>query len=174
MMGCNCGLDDPDDVAELNAVANDLGIDTIEVGATLSTLMDAGLGAFGDKAFMLAVLEDLRQGSERGKLLAQGTARVGEHYKVARVPAIKKQGISAYDPRVIEVTGISMMLTAQGADHTTGHVPAYDCNGKTTGELVAVSLEAQTMTAAGDSLAFCHPGNRIAGASGYNSVHLGS
>jgi aldehyde:ferredoxin oxidoreductase len=161
LMGSNCGLDDPDDVARVNGIANDLGVDTIEVGATLGVLMEAGLGAFGDVGFMLAALEDMRRGNERGRLLAQGTARVGAHYKVTRIPVIKGQGISAYDPRVIEVTGISMMLTAQGADHTAGNVPAYDCKDKTTEELVAVSLESQTMTAAADSLGLCIFGRSV-------------
>jgi len=161
LMGSNCGLDDPDDVARLNGVANDLGVDTIEVGATLGVLMEAGQGAFGDVEFMLRALQDMRAGNERGRLLAQGTARVGRHYKVARVPVIKGQGISAYDPRVIEVTGISMMVTAQGADHTSGNVPAFDCKGKSTEDLVAVSLEAQTMTAAADSLGLCIFGRSV-------------
>jgi len=161
LMGSNCGLEDPDDVARLNGVANDLGVDTIEVGATLGVLMEAGQGAFGDVEFMLQALEDMRRGNERGRLLAQGTARVGKHYKVARVPVIKGQGISAYDPRVIEVTGISMMLTAQGADHTSGNVPAYDCKDKSTEELVAVSLDAQIMTAAVDSLGLCIFGRSV-------------
>jgi aldehyde:ferredoxin oxidoreductase len=166
MMGSNCGLDDPDDVARLNAVANDLGVDTIETGTTLSVLMEAGLGAFGDVPFMMAALEDIRRGSERGRLLAQGTARVGAHYKVARVPVIKRQGISAYDPRVIEVTGISMMVTAQGADHTSGHAPLYDCNGKTTEELAAASLDVQTAVAAVDSLGLCVFGRSVTNVSG--------
>ncbi|MBI4290912.1 MAG: aldehyde ferredoxin oxidoreductase [Betaproteobacteria bacterium] len=161
MMGCNCGLDDPDDVARLNFVANDLGVDSIEAGATLSVLMEAKQGAFGDVGFMMAALEDIRRGSERGRLLAQGTARVGAHYKVARVPAIKKQGISAYDPRVIEVTGISMMTTAQGADHTAGHAPTFDCNGKTTKELTAASVEVQTLVGAVDSLGMCIFGRSV-------------
>ena len=161
LMGSNCGLTDPDDVARLNGIANDLGVDTIEVGATLGMLMDAGQGAFGDVGFMLAALEDMRVGSERGRLLAQGTARVGAHFKVARIPVIKKQGISAYDPRVIEVTGISMMLTAQGADHTAGNLPAYDCKDKTTDELVAASLEIQALSAAVDSLGLCIFGRSV-------------
>ena len=161
LVGSNCGLGDPDDVARLNAVANDLGIDTIELGATLGVLMEAGLGAFGDAGFMMAALDDIRLGNERGRLLAQGTARVGEHYGVARVPVIKRQGISAYDPRVIEVTGISMMLTAQGADHTAGNLPAFDCKGKSTEELVAVSLGAQVSAAAADSLGFCIFGRSV-------------
>ena len=31
LMGSNCGLKDPDDVARVNAVANDLGVDTIDL-----------------------------------------------------------------------------------------------------------------------------------------------
>ncbi|MBE7521640.1 MAG: aldehyde ferredoxin oxidoreductase [Burkholderiales bacterium] len=161
LMGSNCGLDDPDDVARLNGVANDLGVDTIELGAMLGVLMEAGLGAFGDTAFMAAALDDIRAGNERGRLLAQGAAKVGEHYGVARVPVIKRQGISAYDPRVIEVTGISMMLTAQGADHTVGNLPAYECDGKSTAELVAASLGAQVAAAAADSLGLCIFGRSV-------------
>jgi aldehyde:ferredoxin oxidoreductase len=161
LMGSNCGLEDPDDVARLNHVANDLGVDTIEVGATLGVLMEVGEGAFGDHDFMADALEDMRQGNERGRLLAQGTARVGEHYKAARVPVIKKQGISAYDPRVIEVTGVSMMVTAQGADHTTGNIPAFQCDGKSTAEIVAASLEIQEICAAADSLGLCLFGRSV-------------
>jgi len=161
LVGSNCGLTDPDDVARLNGVANDLGIDTIEVGATLGVLMDAGQGAFGDAGFMMEALEDMRRGNERGRLLAQGTARVGAHYKVARIPAIKRQGISAYDPRVVEVTAISMMVTAQGADHTTGNLPVFNCKDKTTAELVAASLEIQTACAAADSLGLCIFGRSV-------------
>ncbi|MEW5889764.1 MAG: aldehyde ferredoxin oxidoreductase C-terminal domain-containing protein [Pseudomonadota bacterium] len=161
LVGSNCGLEDPDEVARVNAVINDLGADTIEVGATLGVLMEAGQGAFGDVAFMLQALEDMRCGNARGRLLAQGAARVGAHYGVARVPVIKRQGISAYDPRVIEVTGISMMLTAQGADHTAGNLPAYDCQGKTTAELVAASLGAQINAAAADSLGLCVFGRSV-------------
>lgn len=161
LMGSNCGLSDPDDVALLNAVANDLGVDTIEIGAMLGVLMEGGLSPFGDLNFMLNALDDVRQGNERGRLLAQGAARVGQHYKVTRVPVIKKQAISAYDPRVVEVTGISMMLTAQGADHTSGNVPSFDCAGKSTDELVAVSLAAQVATAAVDSLGLCVFGRTV-------------
>src|SRR5262245_28292722 len=123
LLGSNCGLTEPDDLAQLNFIANDLGVDTIETGAMLAVLMEAGLGAFGDAKFMSDCLAEIRQGTEKGRVWAQGTARVGEHYHVQRVPVIKKQAISAYDPRVVEATGITMMATAQGADHTAGNLP---------------------------------------------------
>ena len=161
LMGTNCGLSEPDDLAQVNAIANDLGIDTIETGAMLAVLMDAGLGEFGDVDFMIEALEEIRKGSEKGRLYAQGTARVGEHFNVARVPVIKKQAISAYDPRVIEVTGITMMLTAQGADHTAGNVPRMVTAGKTTDELVDASMETQVAMAAADSIGFCIFGRSV-------------
>ena len=161
LMGTNCGLSDPDDLARLNWHANDLGIDTIETGAMMGVLLDAGLAEFGDVEFLTSVLQEIRAGSTQGRLWAQGTARVGEHYHVKRTPVIKRQGISAYDPRVIEVTGISMMLTAQGADHTTGNAPKYECSGKGVDELVDVSMEMQTLCATADSLGLCVFGRSV-------------
>ena len=161
LMGTNCGITDPDDLARLNYIANDLGIDTIETGAMMGVLLDAGLAAFGDVAFLTSVLEEIRAGSDNGRLWAQGTARVGQHYNVARTPVIKQQAISAYDPRVIEVTGISMMVTAQGADHTTGNAPKYECSGKGVDELVDISMDMQVLCATADSLGLCVFGRSV-------------
>lgn len=161
LMGTNCGLSDPDDLARVNAVANDLGIDSIEVGGMIGVLMEAGVGKFGDVDFMLEVLEEIRKGTEQGKIYAQGTARVGEHFGVTRVPVVKKQAISAYDPRVIEVTGVTMMVTAQGADHTAGNVPRMKTIDKSTDEIVDASMEAQVLMAAADSIGFCIFGRTV-------------
>ena len=161
LLGSNCGLTDPDDLAQLNFVANDLGVDTIELGGMLGVLMEAGLGVFGDVKFMTDCLAEIRRGSEQGRRWAQGTARVGEQYQVRRVPVIKKQAISAYDPRVVEATGISMMTTAQGADHTTGNLPRLNTREMDTETLLKQSLGAQTMCAATDSLGLCIFGRSV-------------
>ena len=155
LLGTNCGLSDPDDLAQMNYLANDLGVDTIELGATLAVLMEAGLGAFGDVKFMADCMAEMRKGSEKGRLWAQGTARVGEHYKVKRVPVIKKQAISAYDPRVIEATGVAMMATAQGADHTAGNLPRLKTREMALPAIIEQSLAHQARIAANDSLGLC-------------------
>ncbi len=161
LLGTNCGLTDPDDLAQLNFVANDLGVDSIELGATLGVLMEAGLGAFGDVKFMTACLREIRAGTEKGQLWAQGTARVGAHYRVRRVPVIKKQAISAYDPRVVEATGVSMMATAQGADHTAGNLPRLKTREMDPAAVISQSLTAQTAAAATDSLGLCIFGRSV-------------
>jgi aldehyde:ferredoxin oxidoreductase len=161
LLGSNCGIADPDDLAQLNMIANDLGVDTIETGAMLAVLMEAGLGTFGDVTFMTDALAEIRAGTEKGRIWAQGTARVGDHYHVRRVPVIKKQAISAYDPRVVEATGISMMATAQGADHTAGNLPRLKTREMDTESLISQSLAQQVKVAANDSLGLCVFGQSV-------------
>ncbi len=161
LLGTNCGLRDPDEVALLNEIANDLGVDTIELGGTIGVLMDVGKAAFGDVDFMVGVLRDLRQGNARGRHLSQGTARVGESLGAKRVPVIKKQAISAYDPRIIEVTGVSMMVTAQGADHTTGNAPSFVSHDKSVREVAAESYRMQINSALADCFGLCIFGRSV-------------
>jgi aldehyde:ferredoxin oxidoreductase len=164
LLGTNCGVSDPDDLAQLNYIANDLGIDSIEAGATLGVLMEAGLAAFGDVQWMAEALAEIGRGTELGQMWAQGTARVGAHYKVARVPVIKKQAISAYDPRVVEATGVTMMVTAQGADHTAGNLPRLKTREMDLETLMDLSLKQQIKVAAGDSLGLCSFGQSVTNA----------
>ena len=145
----------------MNEIANDLGVDSIELGATIAGLMDAGKGGFGDVSFMKEVTSEMMVGSEIGKFYASGTARVGEALNFSRVPVIKKQAISAYDPRLIEVTGISMMVSAQGADHTVGNNATFKCDDKNIEELVAESLRMQINAAVADSLGLCVFGRSV-------------
>jgi aldehyde:ferredoxin oxidoreductase len=161
LLGTNCGIGDPDDLAALNQIANDLGIDTIEAGAMIAVLMEAGLASFGDVNFMVEVLKEIRLGTEQGKLWAAGTARVGDHYGVKRVPVIKKQAISAYDPRVIEGTGITMMATAQGADHTAGNLARLKSRDMSLEQLLEASLKVQTQCATSDSIGLCIFGRTV-------------
>ena len=161
LLGSNCGLTEPDDLAQLNFICNDLGVDTIETGATLAVLMEAGLGTFGDAKFMADALGEIARGTEQGRLWAQGTARVGAHYDVRRTPVIKRQAISAYDPRVVEATGITMMVTAQGADHTAGNLPRLKTREMDLDTLLGQSLLQQTRVAANDSLGLCIFGQSV-------------
>src|SRR5262245_52824876 len=155
LLGTNCGISDPDDLAQLNFIANDLGVDTIETGAMLAVLMDAGLGVLGGMLRTSDGVAVIRQRAQQGRVWAQGTARVGEDYGVRRVPVIKKQAISAYDPRVVEATGITMMATAQGADHTAGNLPRLKTREMDAAAIVEQSLAHQARVAANDSLGLC-------------------
>ncbi len=158
LLGTNCGLNDPDALARLNRLANDLGVDTIETGAALALFMEKGEAAFGDAAWMEETLKALYR---PGHLLAEGTARVGEALGLRRVPVIKGQAISAYDPRVVEATGVTMMTTAQGADHTAGNAPRLETRSMPLEEILKASLQAQILAAANDALGLCIFGGSV-------------
>ena len=77
---------------------DDLVVDTIELGGD-DRRADGGRRRLRRREFYGRRVRQLQQGTDTW--CGQGAARVGEHY-VARVPVIKKQTISAYDPRVGE------------------------------------------------------------------------
>lgn len=120
LMGSNLGISSLDTVGRLNWEVNDLGLDSIEVGAALGVAAEAGLLEFGDGDKALALLEEIRVGSEIGRVLGDGAAATGEKYGVERVPVVKRQAMSAYEPRAIKGTGVTYATTPQGADHTCG------------------------------------------------------
>jgi aldehyde:ferredoxin oxidoreductase len=120
LMGSNLGIDSLDDIGRLNWQANDLGLDSIEIGAALGVAAEAGLMDFGDGARALELLDEIRKGTVLGRVLGDGAAAVGEQYNIERVPVVKRQAMSAYEPRAIKGTGVTYATTPQGADHTCG------------------------------------------------------
>ncbi len=64
--GANCGIDDLDAIARMDRMDDDLGLDTIETGATIAVAMEAGILPFGDAAGAMRLLEEVRQGHAAG------------------------------------------------------------------------------------------------------------
>lgn len=155
LMGSNLGIDDPDTIARMNAVANDIGVDTIEVGAALGVAAEAGCMAWGDGERALALMEEVRQGTPLGRIIGSGAAIAGQVFGVRRVPVVKNQAISAYDPRAIKGTGVTYATSPQGADHTSGlTIRANVDHTKPEGQ-VALSRITQYKMAGYDSLGAC-------------------
>jgi aldehyde:ferredoxin oxidoreductase len=155
LMGSNLGIGDLDTIARLNWQANDLGLDSIELGAALGVAADSGVFAFGDGETALKLMDEIRAGSPLGRLLGAGAGLVGKVYGNERVPVVKNQAMSAYEPRAIKGTGVTFATTPQGADHTCGltiraKVDHLDPKGQ-----AAVSLPAQLNMAGYDTLGAC-------------------
>jgi aldehyde:ferredoxin oxidoreductase len=120
LMGSNLGIDDLDMIARLNWQVNDLGLDSIEIGGTLGVAAEAGLMEFGNGEQAMKLIEEIRSGSALGRVLGNGAGITGRVFNVKRVPVVKNQVISAYDPRAIKGTGVTYATSPQGADHTAG------------------------------------------------------
>lgn len=120
LMGANLGIDSLDSIASLNWEVNDLGLDSIEIGAALGVAAEAGLMEFGDGERAKQLLAEVRGGTPLGRILGNGAAVTGRVLGIERVPVVKNQAISAYDPRAIKGTGVTYATSPQGADHTCG------------------------------------------------------
>ena len=91
-MGADCGIADLDDIAELDRACGDLGLDTIEMGATLAVYMDSGAVEFGDAAGALAALKaGLEPGNEL-RVLWDGAEATGKKFGVERIPVDQASG----------------------------------------------------------------------------------
>lgn len=155
LMGSNLEIDSLDVIAQMNREANDLGLDSIEVGAALGVACEAGLMEFGDGERALELIGEIRAKTPLGRVLGNGAAAAGLVFGVERVPVVKGQAISAYDPRAIKGMGVTYATTPQGADHTTGMTIRAKIKHTQIQGQVEKSREAQLKMAGYDSLGAC-------------------
>jgi len=120
LMGSNLGMDSLDTIARLCWQANDLGLDSIDVGAALGVAAEAGQMGWGDGERALELLDEIRRGTPLGRVLGNGAVATGRHFGIEHVPAVKRQAMAGYDPRAIKGTGVTYATSPQGADHTAG------------------------------------------------------
>lgn len=154
MIGSNCMIADLDIIARIERMCDDFGIDTIELGTTLGVCMEGGKLAFGDGEKAKALVQEMIDGTEFGKLMGQGTEAVGKHLGVKRIPTVKKQGMPGYDPRNSKGTGLGYATSPMGADHTVGTTSGSAGDMNKTGR-VQMSQKVQVAYAAVDNF-MCH------------------
>ncbi len=152
MLGSNCGIASWEDVADLDRLCDEVGLDTIETGAAIAVYMDSGEMEFGDAEGAKRILHEIAEGTELGKTIGNGAAAIGRKRKHHRVPVVKGQAIPAWDPRPLKATGITYVTSPMGADHTAGLIVNP---GLPQDEWVRASQEAQLVNAACDSSGFC-------------------
>jgi len=120
LLGPNLGIADLDVIAGLNWQINDMGLDTIEVGAAIGVACEAGLMSWGDGDRAMELLGEIRRNTPLGRILGAGSVMSGRVLGIERVPAAKGMAMSAYDPRAIKGTGVTFATSTQGGDHTSG------------------------------------------------------
>jgi aldehyde:ferredoxin oxidoreductase len=159
LVGSNCLISDLDDVARINRLCNDLGLDTMDVGAAVAVAMEAGLLPWGDGKAAYALIEEVGRGTEKGKMIGSGCLVTGQKLGVKRIPQVKGQSLAGYDPRVLKGTGVTYATSPMGADHTCGNAipsPANpDYNPTASTGQARVSGFLQCYHAAIDTLGMC-------------------
>jgi aldehyde:ferredoxin oxidoreductase len=152
LLGGSCAIKTFDEVAELDRLCDEIGLDTIETGAAIAILMDSGGMEWGDSAAAMALLKEIAEGTERGQMIGNGAVATGKARKHKRVPHARGQAIPAWDPRPLKATGVTYAAGPMGADHTAGLVVNP---GLTEDQLAQASQECQIVNMVCDSSGFC-------------------
>ncbi|MDM8516880.1 aldehyde ferredoxin oxidoreductase C-terminal domain-containing protein, partial [Desulfobacterales bacterium HSG16] len=161
--GGNCGISDLDEIAKLDFLDDNIGIDTIEMGVAIGVAMDAGLLPFGDSKGAIKLLtEEVAKGTPLGRILGNGAGMTAKAFGIEKAPVVKNQALPAYDPRAVKGIGVTYATSPMGGDHTAGYAIATNLL-KVGGDVDPLSVEGQIelsrnlqiATAALDSTGFC-------------------
>ncbi len=158
LLGSNLEIGPADAVAQLDRLCDDIGLDTIEIGNAVGVAMEAGLLPWGDWEGTRRLLEEIRAGTPLGRIIGNGTVHTARTFGIDRVPAVKGQGLPAWEPRTLKGMGITYATSPQGADHTAGMVTARGVNPET---LVHQSRHEQLVMMAIDSAGVCQFTNAL-------------
>ncbi|MGI6037736.1 MAG: aldehyde ferredoxin oxidoreductase C-terminal domain-containing protein [Limnochordia bacterium] len=121
LLGTNLDIGSFDEIAELNYLCNDYGLDTLDVGGALAICMDEGLIPWGDFQRVKEVLAEIPKGTMFGRVIGSGTEITGRVLGSRRIPAVLGQGMPAYEPRGFKGLGVTYATSPMGADHTAGN-----------------------------------------------------
>jgi aldehyde:ferredoxin oxidoreductase len=152
LLGASCAIKTFDEVAELDRLCDEVGLDTIETGAAIAILMDSGGMEWGDSTAAIALLKEIAEGTELGKMIGNGAVATGKGRKHKRVPHGRGQAIPAWDPRPLKATGVTYAAGPMGADHTAGLIVNP---GLAPDEFAQASQECQLVNMVCDSSGFC-------------------
>jgi aldehyde:ferredoxin oxidoreductase len=152
LLGATCAIASWEDVADLDRLCDEIGLDTIETGAAIAVYMDSGGMEFGDADGAKRILREIAEGTELGRAIGNGAAAIGRKRKHHRVPVVKGQALPAWDPRPLKASGITYCTSAMGADHTAGLIVEP---GQPQEEMAEASQQAQIVNAVVDSSGFC-------------------
>ncbi|WP_319585067.1 aldehyde ferredoxin oxidoreductase C-terminal domain-containing protein [uncultured Pseudodesulfovibrio sp.] len=161
-LGANSMIKDIDDIALMDRICDEKGMDTIEIGNTIAVAMDGGIIPWGDGKAAIELLKKVGTNDPLGMIIGNGVDFAGGAFGVDRLPTVKGQSMPAYDPRAVKGVGVTYATTAMGADHTAGYGVTANVLGvggsidghKKEGN-VELSKNLQVATAAIDSMGFC-------------------
>jgi aldehyde:ferredoxin oxidoreductase len=136
-MGSNCLVDDLAAITKANYLCNELGLDTITMGATIACAMELverghlseeEVGrplAWGDAEALVELTRLTGNREGFGDRLAEGSYRLADrcgHPELA--PVAKKQEFPGYEPRGSQAMGLAYATSPIGGSHMRGD-PAY-------------------------------------------------
>ena len=118
LLGANCAIASWEDVADLDRLCDEIGLDTIETGAAIAVYMDSGGMEWGDAEGAKRVLAEIAEGTELGRAIGNGAVAMGKRRKHHRVPAVKGQAHPGLGSAAAQGHGRHLLQRARWAPTT--------------------------------------------------------
>lgn len=141
-MGAECGVGDLDALIKANWLCNELGMDSISLGATIAAAMElyekgavtpteAGMPlTFGSAEALIAMTEKTAYREGFGNELAEGSKRMTEKFGRPEVfMGVRGQEFAAYEARAIQGMGLGYATSNRGACHLKAYTVAAEILG---------------------------------------------
>jgi len=141
-LGSNILVGDLDALTKMNYLCNELGMDTMDAGTTLATIMElsdkgligeAEIGfplTWGDADSSIRLLEMVARGEGFGVEAGHGGQYIAEKFGAPDVfMGSKGQGFAGYHPRGMVGQGLLYATSPEGGNHTTGNTIQREING---------------------------------------------
>lgn len=156
LMGSNLCVKNLDVIAEMNRIANDAGVDTLDVGAAIGVAMEAGLAEFGDEDAVITLMEEVRSLTPLGRILASGCKVAAKVLGVRHAPHVLGQALPAYEPRGTKGMAMTYLSNPMGADHTFGFTLRDEDNPTSKEGKVELSKKFQVIGSRMDAMGMCN------------------
>ncbi|MEM4842315.1 MAG: aldehyde ferredoxin oxidoreductase family protein, partial [Acidilobaceae archaeon] len=142
-LGADTGVSDLDAVSKANFLCNELGLDTISMGATIATLMELvekgkippeklrGLNVrWGNGEALVELVWRTAYRSGIGDDLAEGAFRLAKKYGAPELAmTVRGQELPAYDPRGAKGHGLAYATSNRGGCHLRAYMIAPEVLG---------------------------------------------
>ncbi len=173
-LGADCGIADLETIVRANYLCNELGLDTISVGATIACAMElseqgllSGGPVFGDATQLLPLVRATAYREGLGDELAEGSARLAARHGAPQLAMqVKGMEIPAYDPRAMQSQGLAYATSNRGGCHLRANMMGPTVLGlpklvdRMNGRGQAgLAIEIQNLNAVLDSLVMCKFGH---------------
>ena len=129
-LGVNLSINDIEQVAVLNTLCNELGLDTISAGSVVGMAIELkergklSLSAdYGDFEGIKSLIRAMGDREGEGEVLALGTRKMGEIFGVEEIAAqAKGLELPAYDPRGAYGNALGYATSNRGGCHMQGYL----------------------------------------------------
>lgn len=170
-LGPLCGIDDAETILTAARRCDELGLDTISLGATVAFAMECAERGmidepdlrFGNGAALLNTLERVARRAGVGDLLADGVRVAAEAIGQGAsdfAPHVKGLEVPGYEPRALPTMALGLAVAARGADHNRSgayQVDLSDRKDRLDSDQAAAlaAIETENEAALMDSLILC-------------------